>query len=421
MLLSRLPNNTLQLLPYFLATPFISFTTGANLALATIASEQFNWSASDFSFLFILASFAGILMAAYLPKILKHQPRLVSVFVLSFLSLLSYLPLAAFPENYWAWIFVFFIRSFCCNALYFLIEASFLPLLQPKQRARGVTLYFMASVFGYMIAPLLYAEIGLNVVSILIAPLSLIAVMILLRNSIDVHNQLVESPKMKDFFKLLKTYPVLWMICIVGGMASESVDAFLGVMALDIGYSTKESLSVISWFFFGGLILQYPLSSWMDKCIKMRFTVRLFMFTAFWSAFISLIADSGYWPLSLSLAFWGGLCYTIGVASLALVGDKFTGQQRIIAVALQSALYHGGCLIGPVMIGFTLDKFGGAAVPLAFGILCMTLLIIRKLLPRKKENALDIKPIWGVSLPLLVQMKKDENNAEFKERSTDAS
>lgn len=406
-----IPKDFLRFWSYFVATIFISLTTGANLSLATLASDIFKWPTAYFSTLFVLASFAGILMALLLPKFLKKYPLMTSPITLVTLAVISYLPLSYVPENYLFWLIAFFVRAFAGNALYFMVEASFVPLLKPSQRARGITLYFMCSVFGFMLAPLIYAEVGFSSLSIVGAPMAFVVVLLLLHKRLNLKEQIVESPRLSDFIPLLQAYPVLWMICFVGGMASESVDAFLGVMALDLEYTQKESLQLMSWFFLGGIVLQYPLSLLMDKSHRMRYTIRLISFIALWSFVVAISAQYGYLAFALSLSVWGGICYVLAVASLALVGDKFSGQQRILAVALQSALYHAGCLLGPVFLGFGLSAVGGSGVPLTFAIICMTLLLIRKVMPRKKGKALDVKPIWGLSLPLLVELKQQSETA----------
>jgi MFS family permease len=121
---------------------------------------------------------------------------------------------------------------------------------------------------------------------------------------------------------------------------------------------------MLTAFNLGALLLEAPLASLSD-----HFNRRTVLMVA---VFLSM-SCAVYLPIAiydelqrLSLLFlWGGVVGGMYSISLSMTGDQFRHESSTSANAAYSFMENAGGVIGPLLIGFTMQSFDSDGLPYA--------------------------------------------------------
>ena len=148
----------------------------------------------------------------------------------------------------------------------------------------------------------------------------------------------------------------------LAGVSFFGVSAFITVYGILNGLPEARAILLLSAFNLGSILLEVPLG-WLSDRVDRRFVVVLCsLLCATCAAFLPLAI--GEFPIALGLVFiWGGVIGAIYSLALALIGDKFTGEDLIAANAGYSVMEGLGGTFGILLIGFAIEFFSSDGLP----------------------------------------------------------
>ena len=143
----------------------------------------------------------------------------------------------------------------------------------------------------------------------------------------------------------------------MAGVSFFGVCAFITLYGLKNNLKFNESALLLSMFMMGSLLLETPLT-WVSDFIDRRYVIVI-------AAFISMIC-AVYLPMAIYVSYqacillfiWGGVIGAIYSTALALIGEKFDGDELVAANAGYSFMEAAGGTAGVLLIGIAMDLFG---------------------------------------------------------------
>jgi len=176
---------------------------------------------------------------------------------------------------------------------------------------------------------------------------------------------------------LLRRQPTLMAAAVLNGVLINSVLAFFPIFSDRMGVGERAGFGMLFAVALGNVLLQLPIGMMADRHDG-RDGRKLLILLAIGSAtgflLLPLVLDSlAAWPV---LTIWGGSfggLYTVG---LAMVGRRFGPGDLAAANALFAFTYETGTLVGPVIVGTSLDLWNPYGFLAAGGAACLVFLLI---------------------------------------------
>jgi MFS family permease len=332
----------------------------------TLQGEALGWSASDIGLLFTSAVIGRIAALFFGPYIMRYIG--LNTFVpIAFALMTMTLALPALrPEAYSLWMGHEVIRGLILGPIYIIFDLWLYARTRESEYGRIFTIYMLACMSGYALGPLMIAQTGVGPLGFaLCTGASLIAAIPVLVSKIP--HMVITPPTLTNLGQLLRGNYFLWIVCFLGGYAGEGVLDFLGIFGLKNGMDEQNALMLMSCFVAGGLVMQYPLATLMDRTNKTVFTLIMLgagVLAAVWLAFS---AWSGVGILS-AVFMMGALCSLMAVVGSSLLGEKFSATELMLATVMLNIFYDAGSFVGPLLNGAMIDTFGALGLPAAMGI-----------------------------------------------------
>lgn len=160
--------------------------------------------------------------------------------------------------------------------------------------------------------------------------------------------------------------PILMLAALLFGAIETGGMGLLPVHALRNGFDAQTGALFVSYVAFGNVAFQLPLGLLSDRMPRRRLIVAIAIF-GLAGALALILLTPHYAPFSVLLFVWGGIIGGLYMVGLAELGARYAGADLASANAAFVMLYATGMLIGPPLLGQTLDLsphsglFGGMA------------------------------------------------------------
>ena len=168
-----------------------------------------------------------------------------------------------------------------------------------------------------------------------------------------------DNPGLRRIFELV---PHIMLLNLVYACAVEAFVAFFVLFGIHIGLGEARSLSLLTTFALGGVVLQLPLGWLADHMHRHRLLLTCLVLTI--AGFVLLpqvVAHSLGGPAFIfTLGGIEGMIYALGVI---LLGQKFRGAMLAAASVLYTGMWSAGTMIGPVVVGAGMDLLGDRSLP----------------------------------------------------------
>jgi len=403
-----MPSSYWKVLPNLWSCGIANLGSGINVALLTLAAHQFGWASWQFGVLLASGGLLRIILHTQLPSLLAkygNPPRWFMQLGLAF----TILPLAIWPSSYALWWVLSNLRGLFTAVSYFNLNTQTLAAAEPHERARVLALYQMTGALWLSMGMTSVIWLGMNWYSfVLIALLSCGAGWILP----DRQSERVESatPGIQGLMNALKQGRVVWGFSILAGITCGSISKYLGLYALGRGFSHDQAMLVMSIFVIGGSLAQYPLSALLDLRSKREVTLALLGIAVVVVTMMHLTGDHFVLMASM-VALFGAIGYVLTPAVQSILGDRFSGHDRLYAMAAHALLFNLGDILGAMILGLSFDRFGPVALVYTF-LGATSLLFILAFKPKIK-TLLDQTEfaMWGLNIPLLLKIKPKPKQA----------
>ena len=386
----RLPKNFFNLVRVILAISLAGVVAGINLPLSTLTLKH--WGISS-SIIGLAASMMGLSAAVTTPFL----PRMVNLFgqipVLR-VSLVT-LPLAilALPifQNLYAWFFLRFIIGLAATVIWVLSEIWINSFAEDRTRGRIIAIYTSLLSLGFIVGVLIMSFTSVETFGGFYISASLAIVVALpLWSMKDIGD--FEAPMNISFSKYLFSSPILMGSSWMMGFLYAASAGLLPVFALPyVNEDYTAASRTVAWLATGELMLPLLIGWLADKYDKRKLMILLTIIAIF---VLFLIPVFFHLPMLrfLLLFLLGGVTMGFYVLGLTMLGEQYKGQVLVSANASFIFFLSIGEILGPPIIGRSMDIFGNSAFGWAMGLISLLFLSVfyftRSLINRKQSESL---------------------------------
>jgi MFS family permease len=159
------------------------------------------------------------------------------------------------------------------------------------------------------------------------------------------------------FRRIFLLVPALLIGATASGLGEQAAFSFLPIYGLASRVPAETGVLWLSAFVIGNIALQWPIG-WLADHVDRRLVMAG---CALGSAVLagSLWLVDPHSPAILGLLLvWGGISFAIYSVGLALLGQRFKGDDIARANAALTSVYTFGGMIGPPIAGTALDVVG---------------------------------------------------------------
>ncbi len=240
--------------------------------------------------------------------------------------------------------------------LHWVISEAWLgQLVSNQNRTKAMSLYVVSMALGFSVGPIIIWSVGITtsmpfwIIGVL-QIISVIPLVWLSKVQPEHGSEIRKSP-----FFLIRAGPTIAAGCILVGLIDLSLISLLPVLVSRV----SEAASSLSYLLpvaggLGTVVMQYPLAI-ISGLLGNRRTA--YLVSSVGIIICCVIPFFLYSKLiSLGLAFFGcGLIYFMYTISLALLSERFKGNELITANASFIILFELSSLAGPILAGIFLD------------------------------------------------------------------
>ena len=324
------------------------------------------------------AQFAGIMFAALLvPKVL---PRFGFFKCSIFGLVVAVVSLLALPtiHNYETWLVLRFIFG-VGQSLTFTIGDNWVnQVVEDRVRGRWMGIYRTAGLVGWTVGPVLGSWLNPeSMTPFIVGGGTMLAAGVLLIPSrrLDVRLTPATGHSVASIHMLMAvlTAPMVLLSAALVGVIEGGWHSFGHLYTMDVVGSEYRSVGyAMIWVgAASGIFSQYPAGLLADKFNRGWLMI---IFIAVMVLVIGLlpltIAGAAYpWWTPAGLAFWAVICLWGGslaaadTVAITLLGERFKGVGLVTANAAFSVLFGVGGMIGPSLVGATMDRVGPGGFP----------------------------------------------------------
>lgn len=334
----------------------VNLVYGLTLPLLSLVLDAQGVSKTVIGLSIVSQACAGMLLA---PAISRLIMRIGAARAMQYATLLAAMMIAALGlvQNVTAWFPLRFLLGAAGATLWSASEAVINELADDAWRGRIIGIYGSAGAAGFAIGPLILIATGSRGLLPFFVTAAIVAAASLplywLRN--EPHEQGdEEQTNLRVVFRLV---PHIMLLNLVYAAAVEAFIAFFPLFGIHIGLGEARSLSLLTVFAVGGIVLQLPLG-WLADHMH-RYTLLLACLVVSIAGFIILPSVVSL-PIGGPLFAFGlggvdGMIYALGVI---LLGQRFRGAQLAAASVFYTSMWGAGMMLGPAMVGAGMDLFG---------------------------------------------------------------
>ena len=336
------------------------------------------------------AQFGGIVVVALLvtriiPLLGFYRTILTGLTVAAVMLLL--LPLL---RDYWAWFVLRFLMGMGISLLFTAGDTWVNSIVEERVRGRWLGAYSTVGMAGWAVGPIMgsmmdpesFWPFAAGLIAIAIATVVLLPTR---RIDIKLSAQADHDPGRGKLLAVFIIAPTVLLSSAMFGIVEGSVQSFDHLYTMDIlGQQFRSIGYAVIWVAsVGAIFFQFPVGWLADKMDRGWLLVIcvavLFLMVALLPVLIGYGADPWWTPgafaLWASLSLWGGAMGAIFTVGITLLGQRFRGVELVAANAVFSVLFGVGGLVGPFIVGASMEHFGSRGYPAALALTVLAYLL----------------------------------------------
>ncbi len=339
----------------------VNLVYGLTLPLLSLVLDSQGISKTVIGLSIMAQACGGIAIATLTPRLITRfgAARLMqAATVLAGVTLFS---LALF-SNVYAWFPLRFLLGASAAILWSASEAVINEMAQDSWRGRIIGLYGAAGAAGFALGPLILVFTG----SEGIRPFAVTATLILVAGLplfwLKGGNHYADKGPPPKMWRIFRMAPEIMLLNFTYAAAVESFLAFFPLFGLQLGLGEVRSLSLLTAFGLGGVLLQMPLGWLADHVDRQRMLLACVLLTVLGCmALPALITVKPVAPIfAFGLGGVEGMIYAMGVI---LLGQRFRGVELATASVVFTTMWGAGTMMGPAAVGLGMDLLGDQVMP----------------------------------------------------------
>lgn len=339
----------------------VNLVYGLTLPLLSLVLDAQGISKTVIGLSIVSQASAGVLLAPMISRLIMHFGAARAMQRASLLAAATMLALGLVQDVY-AWFPLRFLLGAAGATLWSASEAVINELAVDEWRGRIIGAYGSAGAAGFAIGPLILIATGSSGLLPFFVTAAIVVVaglpLFWLRN--EPHGGDDEVPaSLRRIFTLV---PHIMLLNLVYAAAVEAFIAFFPLFGIHIGLGEARSLSLLTTFAVGGIVLQLPLGWLADHMHRYKLLLSCLVLTmAGFLILPNVVAQSIGGPLfAFALGGVEGMIYALGVI---LLGQRFRGVELAAASVFYTSMWGAGTMLGPAIVGAGMDLFGDRAMP----------------------------------------------------------
>ena len=358
---SNLSDRNRSLIAVIASMVVVNLVYGLTLPLLSLVLDAQGISKTIIGSSIVAQACAGVVIAPFVPRLIM---RIGPGRVMQFATLLAATTLIAMGlfQDVYLWYPLRFLLGASASMLWSASEAVINELVDDNWRGRIIGIYGSAGAAGFAMGPLVLVATGSAglmpfVVTAAIVIIASLPLFFLPDNGIT--DEAKNRPSLRRIFRLV---PHIMLLNLTYAAAIEAFIAFFPLFGIHIGLGEARSLSLLTVFAMGGVVLQLPLGWLADHMHRQRLLLSCILLTV--AGFVvlpRLVALSMGGPLFLfTLGGVEGMIYAMG---MILLGQRFRGAELASASVLFTGMWGAGTMLGPAIVGAGMDLLGDDSMP----------------------------------------------------------
>ena len=324
---------------------------------------------------------AGFFVSYILDKIGLYKTMFIGIFVQTICVIIMFIFFN--PTNL---ILNHFIMGVFGGMIWMTMDTWVNLVSDNKNRGKAIGFYNSAITLGFAIGPLFIGIFGTEGTLPIIIAICLMIIRTPVIMTIKQQVNDVKIPKLekKLNFSFLKIAPFIFIAIFVSGVIDSGFSALFPAYMINEFFSDKQ----IGFLFFVGLcigVFLQPLVGALTDKINKRFLILVFLiFHIVWPLLLkNFITEITI--VYIVIIIWGVASISLYTVTLAYLGERVKITELSIATSVFIIIFEFGEFVGPITIGFIMDKYeniGFIYSTLSFAFISLFIGIIRSIIKR---------------------------------------
>jgi MFS family permease len=307
----------------------------------------------------------GILVSGFLVPHLTSRLGTRPVAIIAAFLTAAIIVAYPFTPIYWAWFVLRFLHGLAVGALFTVSEAWVVEAAFGPARSRIMALYASILSVSFGLGPALISFTGIEtVLPFLIGAGFLAASTIPMFYYRSIGTLVPETGERQlSILGFARLAPILISAVTLFAVIDAAYLGLMPVYGVKKGFDQEAAALMLTAFIVGNAALQFPIGWIADHWSKRGMMAVCAFTTVIGSALIP--SAFGTWMLWPVLVVTGATSAGIYTMALAELGDRFSGNELVAGTAAFSTTWGGGALVGALIGGWAMDRFGPDGLPYA--------------------------------------------------------
>lgn len=327
----------------------------------------------------------GILLSGFVVPPLVHRFGAKPVVVVAAFSAAAIVLCYPFMPIFWAWFGLRVLQGLAVSTLFSISEAWVVHFAQGPYRARIVGVYASVLALSFGLGSYTVALLGTEgflpfAVGAGVLVLATLPVLLVREDAMPDE----EGDGAVSFFAFVPKAPVLLLAVGVFAVFDAACLGFLPVYGVKMGMDEATAAMTLAVLSFGNVGLQILIGWLADKLPKRPVMAALALLTGVVVALVpSIVGTPWLWVALLVLGASSVGIYTVALAEL---GERFTGSELVAGTSAMSTTWGTGALLGALIAGQAMDRYGPNGFPYAMAIVFAVFLVAIGLREQSKRR-----------------------------------
>jgi MFS family permease len=339
----------------------VNLVYGLTLPLLSLVLDAQGISKTVIGLSIVAQASAGVLLAPFIPRLII---RAGAARVMQGAALLAAGTLIALGilQDVYLWFPLRFLLGASAAIIWSASESVINELAADNWRGRIIGIYGSAGAAGFALGPMVLIVTGTEGLLPFLVTAILVVVASLPLFWLGREAKTDSSDTDVSLVRIFQFVPHIMLLNFAYAAAVESVIAFFPLYGIHVGLGEALSLSLLTAFAVGGVVLLLPLGWLADHMQRHKLLLACIVFT---------IAGFFMMPAVVTYSIGGpvfvfvlggveGMIYTLG---MVLLGQRFRGSELAAATVLYTGMWGAGAMIGPALVGASMDALGDQSMP----------------------------------------------------------
>lgn len=261
-----------------------------------------------------------------------------------------------------AWFLMRFLVGVCVVGLYIAIESWLNEQTSNEERGHVFSVYMTTTLIGLGLGQLLLmtgdaARLELFALASVLLSLGLVPVALTRVRE----PPLVEAERL-GLRKLYEISPVGVVCCVFSGLGISTLWSLGPVFIGGLGFDARGVSLFMALTILGGILMMWPVGRLSDRIERRRVLMLTCAMSGVGAGATLLLIPVGAWGVLVGGFLYGCFAFSIFSLATAHTNDHIAAGQVLEATSGLQLLWGSGAIVGPIVTGFLIQRFGPEAL-----------------------------------------------------------